>query len=276
MATISRTCTTAIVLAAGRGSRMRRDTATATLDAAQAAVAAHGIKGMIPDTRGRPFLDHVLSSLADARIVDVCLVIGPDHDIVRTHYAAHPPTRIRLAFAIQHEPTGTADGLLTAEMWTAGRDVLVLNADNLYPVDAIRSLTMLGGPGLIAFDRDALIRESNIDPERIGSFAIVTLHDDGALESIVEKPGPLYGHGMPPQAFISMNIWRFDTTIFAACRAVPLSPRGEHELPMAVGLAVSQGMKLRAVRVAAGVLDLSNRGDIATVAQRLGNREVRP
>jgi glucose-1-phosphate thymidylyltransferase len=73
-----------------------------------------------------------------------------------------------------------------------------------------------------------------------------------------------------------MNIWRFDHDIFAACRDVPLSPRGEHELPLAVALAIDRGMRLRAVRLHAGVLDLSNRGDIADVARRLGDREIQP
>ena len=246
------------------------------LDPAQAAVAAHGIKGMIPDARGRPFLDHVLSSLADAGITDVCLVIGPDHEIIRTHYASHPPKRIRLAFTVQHEPTGTADGLLTSETWAAGRDVLVLNADNLYPVSAIRSLVTLDGPGLVAFDRDALIRESNITAERIGAFAIISLNDDGTLATIIEKPGLEYGRGLQRPAFISMNIWRFNATIFAACRATPISPRGEHELPMAVSVAINHGMRLHAVQVSAGVLDLSSRADIATVAMRLGQTEIAP
>ena len=31
-----------------------------------------------------------------------------------------------------------------------------------------------------------------------------------------------------------MNVWRFDARIFAACRDVPRSVRGEFELPEAV------------------------------------------
>jgi len=255
---------------------MRRDTAGVELDAAQAAIANHGIKGMIPDSRGRPFLDHVLSSLADAGITEVCVVIGPDHQVIPAYYATHPPRRVRLAFAIQHAATGTADGLLAAEPWAAGRDVIVLNADNLYPVGAIRALVTLGGSGLVAFDRDALIRESNIDPDRIGAFAILTLRADDTLAAIVEKPGAEYRHSETHATEISMNIWRFDAAMFDACRQVPFSPRGEHELPVAVGAAVDAGMLLQAVRVHAGVLDLSNRGDIVTVAQRLGAMEIAP
>ena len=41
-------CTTAVVLAAGLGRRMRREDSAAPLGEAQAAAAARGLKGMIP------------------------------------------------------------------------------------------------------------------------------------------------------------------------------------------------------------------------------------
>jgi dTDP-glucose pyrophosphorylase len=265
-------CNTAVVLAAGLGSRMRRDADGAALDAAQAAAASRGMKAMIPDVRGRPFLDHVLSSLADGGVRDVCLVIGPGHDAIREHYALRPPQRVALTFVVQAAPRGTADAIVTAEGWAAGRDVLVLNADNLYPVAAISALVGLGAPGCVAFDRAALIREGNIEPARIGAFAVLTLRPDDTIAAIVEKPtdAPTAGD------WISMNIWRFDHNIFSACRDVPVSPRGEYELPLAVALAISRGMQIHAVRLRAGVLDLSNRGDIADVARRLGDREIQP
>ncbi len=262
--------TTAVVLAAGLGSRMRRDSVASGIDAAQASAAEQGIKAMIPDARGRPFLDHVLSSLADGGVSDVGLVIGPTHDAIRDHYLLRPPQRVTLTFLVQQVPTGTADAMLAAESWVAGRDVLVVNADNLYPVAAIRALVELGTPGCIAFDRETLVRESNIEPARVGAFAVLSLGPDGSVAGIIEKPGDAAGD------WISMNIWRFDPGIFAACRDVPLSPRGEHELPLAVALAIDRGMRLRAIRLAAGVLDLSNRGDIAEVSRRLGDREIRP
>ncbi len=261
-------CHDAVILAAGRGSRMQRDQGDVTLNAAQREAASHGIKAMIPDSAGRPFLDHVLASLADAGISRVVLVIGPAHDVIREHYAEHPPTRLQLAFATQREPTGTATALLDAEPQVGSGDFLVLNSDNLYPVPAMRALVQLDGPGLVGFDRQSLVRESNIDADRIGAFAAITIRDDGTLAKIVEKPGTTGAD------WISMNLWRFDQEIFAACRAVPLSPRGEYELPVAVSHAVDSGMRLQVVRFHGGVLDLSNRGDIAPVAAQLGKAEL--
>jgi glucose-1-phosphate thymidylyltransferase len=54
----------AAVLARGLGTRMRQADSAARLDAEQEAIAQTGLKAMIPI--GRPFLDYVLSGLADA------------------------------------------------------------------------------------------------------------------------------------------------------------------------------------------------------------------
>jgi hypothetical protein len=67
-----------------------------------------------------------------------------------------------------------------------------------------------------------------------------------------------------------MNCFLFTTEIFRACREVPLSARGEYELPQAVHLAIDRhAMRFRVVKVAAAVLDLSSRADIAKVAEKL-------
>ncbi|HVF39254.1 MAG TPA: hypothetical protein VM939_05085, partial [Gemmatimonadaceae bacterium] len=98
----TREVTKAVILARGLGTRMRRADLAAPIDEDQAAAADAGVKGMIPV--GRPFLDFLLSAIADAGFTDVCLVIGPEHDHVRDHYGKrHPPQRIRVSFAIQEK-----------------------------------------------------------------------------------------------------------------------------------------------------------------------------
>jgi glucose-1-phosphate thymidylyltransferase len=231
---------------------------------------------MMPDDRGRPFLDHILSSLADGGIIDVCLVVPPLHDEMRSWYREHPPVRLRLAFAVQAEPLGTANALLAAEEWIAGRDFIVLNADNLYPVAAIHALVTMGEPGLVAFDAATLVESGNIDAARIAAFAILELDGRGMLTRIIEKPTERERAAAGDHPWISMNIWRFDAGIFAACRDVARSSRGEFELPQAVQLAITRGAPIRAVTMAAAVLDLSRRDDVAGVASRLGALEAHP
>ena len=257
--------TRAIVLARGLGTRMRADDPAAVLSRAQQQAADAGLKAMIP-LNGRPFLDYILSSLADAGIDEVGLVVAPHHQPLRDYYRLEaPPVRLHLEFIVQPEPLGTADAVAAAAPWIGEHAFLTVNGDNLYPAPVLQSLAGLHEPGLPGFDRDDLIRTSNIPADRLRSFAFIEMDEAGYLTAIVEKPEG----AVPRGAAISMNCWRFDRRIFDACREVPRSPRGEFEIPLAVALAVRQGVRFRTFRASGPVLDLSTRADAADVAGRL-------
>jgi dTDP-glucose pyrophosphorylase len=142
--------TSAVILARGLGTRMRKADDGATLDAAQAAAADAGLKGMIP--MGRPFLHYLISALADAGFTDVCLVIGPEHQRVRDHFTGSgAPRRVRLRFAVQPNALGTADAVLAADAFTGGKPFAVINSDNYYPVEALDELQRRPAPVIVGF-----------------------------------------------------------------------------------------------------------------------------
>jgi glucose-1-phosphate thymidylyltransferase len=257
----------AVILARGLGTRMRSDAQSAQLDPSQSVAADSGMKAMIPF--GRPFLDFVLSGLADAQYQSACIVIGPEHSVVQEYYARIKPQRIRVHFAIQAKPIGTADAVLTAQEFADGQEFIVLNGDNLYPLEVLAALRDLGQPGAPMFDEESLVRNSNIPADRIRSFAYGTIDNKSFLTDLVEKPDESDVSDLRVNSLISMNCWRFSSEIFPACRNVSLSSRGEYELPVAVREAVRSGMQLKIVRSTAGVLDLSRRSDVSAVAERL-------
>jgi dTDP-glucose pyrophosphorylase len=266
----------AVVLARGKGTRMQRVSSDAAATPEQARIADTGVKGMIPFRR--PFLDYVLSGLADAGCTDVCLVIGPEHDSVREYYTRRrAPGRVAVSFAVQQDARGTGDAVLAAEAFAGGDPFLTVNADNYYPAAALRALAALDGPGLAAFRREALIAHGNIDPARVRSFALLTLDACGDLVDIVEKPDAATEARYGEHAAVSMNCWRFGPSIFEACRRIEPSARGEIELPAAVRFSVQVlHERFRAIPVEAGVLDLSRREDIAEVERRLADVDPRP
>jgi len=263
----------AVILARGLGTRMRSEQENTRLDASQSAAADSGMKAMIPF--GRPFLDFVLSGLADAQYRNVCIVIGPEHTAVQEHYASIKPQRISVHFAIQPKAIGTANAVLFTEKFASEEEFVVLNADNLYPLEVLAALRDLGQPGAVMFDEESLVRNSNIPAERIRSFAYGTVDGNGYLTDLIEKPDESNVSNLRANSLVSMNCWRFSREIFPACRNVSLSSRGEYELPVAVCEAVRAGMRLKIMRNTSGVLDLSRRSDIAAVAERLKNIQVR-
>ncbi len=259
---------TAAIMARGLGTRMRRRDAAARVDLAQAMAAESGVKGMIPI--GRPFLEYIISALADAGLSHVVLVLGPEHDAVREHFTVVArPTRIRVSFALQAEPRGTANAVMAAAHAIDHDSFLVLNADNYYPIDALRMLAAEERAATIAFDRDVLVRDGNIDATRLQAFAVLTVSADGQLLGIVEKPGDTFDLASPAARWVGMNCWAVTADLVDACRRVERSTRGEFELPEAVAMALREGVYIRAIRMAAPVLDLSSRSDIARVAERL-------
>ncbi len=264
-----------VILARGLGKRMRKTEEGATLEAGQEAVAATGVKAMLPF--GRPFLDYVLSALADAGFRRVCLVVGPEHGVMREYYTrTAPPRRVGVEFAVQAEPLGTADALLSAQEFIAQDEFVVMNSDNYYPVGALTTLCKMGEPGAVLFEREGLLK-GNVPAERIREYAVVTVDSDGYLADIIEKPDDASLRAAGENPLISMNVWRLSPAFFLACEQVEISSRGERELPQAIRLAVrSLGLRLKVVRSREPVLDLSRRADVTSVADWLRGIQANP
>lgn len=258
----------AVILARGVGKRMRAALADVSLTPEQEQIADRGIKAMIPI--GRPFLDYSISALADAGLTEICLVIGPEHDVIRSYYESLQTTRVRISFATQEHPLGTADALRAAQEFTGSDCFLVINSDNYYPIEALRKLRELRGSGTIGFDRAGLLRRGLIAEARLNAYATLQAGPAGYLQRINEKPATL-----EPDALISMNCWSFTPTIYRACGAIHPSARGEYELPSAVQYAIENlGERLRVIPFSGEVLDLSTRTDIKTVARALEGHSV--
>lgn len=263
-----------VIMARGLGTRMRKAAVGVSLTAEQASAAQAGVKAMI-SLDGRPFLDYVISSLADAGFDQFCLVIGPEHDLIRDYYDSCEKSRVEITYAIQEQPLGTADAVAAAEDFAGDDRVLVVNSDNFYPEDAVARLREVPASATLGFTKRAMIDQSNIDPERIRAFALLDSDDSGQLTDIIEKPAPEVVDAAGETALVSMNCFLLTPRIFEACRSIEKSARGEYEIVDAVRWMVEQGERFAVVPVEAGVLDMSNRGDIASVVDALGGREVK-
>ncbi len=265
----------AVVLARGLGTRMQAPDGTAPLTAAQNDVADTGIKALVPLDEDRPLLDFILSALADAGVREICLVIGPEHTAIRERYeAVVKPRRFRLSFAIQEKPRGTGDALLAARDFGNGDEFLMVNSDNYYPIGVLRTLVEMGRPGTVLFTPEGLTAGSNIEPARILAFALGVTGRDGCLDALIEKPDAAALARIGPVRQVSMNCWRFPPSIFEACRRLTPSSRGELELTDAITMAIADGVRFKVLGSGEGVLDLSRRGDIPVVRDRLRHVKV--
>ena len=268
----------AVIMARGLGTRMRKADESAALNENQSAAADAGIKAMIPVGNGRPFLDYVLSALADAGYTRACLVIGPEHGNVRDYFGVlSPPRRIRVEFAVQENPLGTADAVAAAGKFAGNDQFILLNSDNYYPAAALKALAGLNGSGVALFDRDRMLQDGNIPEDRIRKFSVAEIDRNGCLRRIHEKPSDDILRAMGAPLWINMNCWLFSPAIFEACARIELSERGELELTAAVQYAIDVlGERFTALQFRDAVLDLSSRADIAPVVDRLRTLNPEP
>jgi dTDP-glucose pyrophosphorylase len=265
----------AVILARGLGTRMRNPDNNTGVKPEQNYIADTGIKAMIPI--GRPFLDYVISSLADAGFKKICLVIGPgvEFNPVRDYYNSIKTERVTISFAEQKKPEGTADAVAAA-IGFAGNDAFaVINSDNYYPVEALSLLRKIDSCGTVAFDGKALAELGNIPAERISKYALLEPDDEFCLKRIIEKPSEELMQKNDGKIYISMNCWRFSRSIFEACRSIKPSVRGEYEIASAVEYAMNNlNEKFRMIPVKLGVLDMTGRSDIKSVDSFLRHKEV--
>ena len=268
---------TAVILAAGVGSRMRRLNAPATLTSPQKAMADSGNKALIPFER--PFLDYTLGALADAGFRRVCVVVSPFQTALSAHCEGLETARLTIEIVKQQEPRGTADAVRAAEFAVATEsEFAVLNGDNYYSLEVLKALRGLEGPGLVAFDRTALLQrgETNLDRDRLARFAIVQLDPDGRLSGLLENRDEETYEALPEPVLVSINCSRFSPTIFRSCERIPESERGELELTSAVQHSIDHLKEtFTVVTSSSPVLDLSERGDIVAVEKYLRGLEVR-
>ena len=267
----------AVVLARGLGKRMRRE-GPAALDADKEAAASRGLKALMP-LRGRPFIDYAADSLLRAGLRSICLVIAPDADALRDQARRiSAATGAEVTWAVQQEPRGTADAVLAAEAFVAGEPFVLANGDDLYPQEALGEMAGKQGPDcwLAAFERDEMVRQGNVGPERVRDFAVVAAGPDGRLLNVVEKPTDPERYAQDGRVWVSMNLYRFTADVFDACRRVrPHPERGELELTAAVADLLERGRpRFRVAFCRGGVLDLTSRGDVLSAECALAGRDL--
>lgn len=160
---------------------------------------------------GKPILAHIMEALPDT-ITEVVLVVGYKQEMIREYFGDAFNGR-SITYVTQDKPEGTLKALELARPHLVGK-FLLLNADDIHGTKAL--IESLKHPL-------ALIVSPHKDPQK---FGVVSLHDDGTLKEIVEKPEE------PPTNLVSTGAMVLDERVFEY-NVLP-SPGGEYYLPLAV------------------------------------------
>lgn len=278
-----------IILAGGISSRMKKkEKVSDSIDSSILMQADEKQKAMIGlGDQGRPFLDYVLFNAFQAGIKTAVIVIGEKDESIKNYYGPNGENCIfngmKILFAVQPvpedrtKPLGTADalyhGLMAVPQWQ-GSSFIVCNSDNLYSVNAMRTLmTSEYTNAMIDYDRNGL----RFEIEKIKRFAITRKDNKGFLLDIVEKPEDEDIEKLKGQdGFIgvSMNIFKFSYfMILPYLLVTPLHPeRKEKELPASIKMMIEKNPRaVFTYKFNEHVPDLTSKKDIIPVQEFLKN-----
>lgn len=231
--------TKAVILAAGRGTRMQ-------------ALTASQPKPMI-EVRRKPILGHVVENLRQAGFSQMLIVTGYRAEQVESYFAGQPG----VTFRRQVVRDGTARAALLAREFAGEESFLLTYADILVAPHAYEQMAAR----LNAVE--AVLAVKWVEDPYQGA-AVYTEGD--LVTDIIEKPA----RGASRTHWNSAGFYCFRPGIFEHLAAVALSARGEYELTDAVRSLLSAGVPVGYYGITGWWRDVGRPDDLAAAEEMLG------
>lgn len=233
--------TRAVILAAGRGTRMRELT--------------HDVPKPMVHVAGRPVLERIIVGLASAGIERVLVVVGYRKDVIMEHFGNGSSFRVRIDYVEQVTQDGTGRVVTLARSFAGSAPFLLSYGDILVnPSFYLRLLEPGDAEMLLSVRRSA-------DVSKGGAVYL-----NGAMEvtDLQEKPNP--GEAATP--WYNAGIYTFRASVFSYVARLRPSPRGEYELTDAIRAMAYAGMKVRAIEVTGDWVDVRDPEVLAELNRR--------
>jgi dTDP-glucose pyrophosphorylase len=213
----------AVLLAAGRGTRMRDLTADLP-------------KPMIK-VRGKPILLHIVEGLQTAGIKNFLIIVGYHGDTVREYFGDGTCFGLRIKYATQVVQDGTGRVVDLARDFTENSPFVLSYGDILVDPHNYKSIVDLGDDveAIISVKRD----------EDVSKGGAVFLNEQMDLIDLREKPKP----GEATSPWYNAGLYAFRPSIFEFTARLQPSPRGEYELTDAIRELAQSGKKVKALEL---------------------------
>jgi len=243
----------AVVLAAGRGERLRPLTLTRP-------------KPLL-EVGGRPLLAYTLSAIEAIGIPRAIVVVSYMEEAIRSWLKQHAPRGLEVECIRQPEPRGTADAIaVAAGGLSSGEEALVVYGDLFVMPEAIRAVV----EEHLRHRPLATIAAAPVGTRDLGRFGVIRA-EEGWLREVVEKPEAWSGRPLA-----NAGIYILTPEALKAMGAVRPSKRGELEATAALQELARQGDCVRVVEISPeGWLDVGRPWDLLEANER-ALRHLRP
>lgn len=206
----------AVILAAGKGTRLRPITLTRS-------------KAMAP-VAGKPMIERVMETLVENGVRRFIVVVSDDDRDIRPYFQSQTSLPATFQFVIQPERLGMANALSLAAPYLHGEFILSA-CDSIVPPAHVA--------GLLAAHQsqaaNATLSLMELSPAQVSKSSAVDWHN-GAIRRIVEKPAP----GEAPSNIGSLPLYVFSPRVLDYLPEVQPSARGEYELQDAIQMLIER------------------------------------
>ena len=213
----------AVILAAGRGTRMREMTADLP-------------KPML-EVRGKPVLQYIVEGLRDAGVRKFLIAVGYRADAVRNFFGNGSRNNIDIKYATQVTQDGTGRVVDLAKDFVANTPFILAYGDILIDPANYKRIVDLTD------DVEAIVSVTR--GEDVSKGGAVFVNERMELVDLREKPKP----GEPTSPWYNAGLYAFRPSIFDFTAKLKPSPRGEYELTDAIRELAQTGDKVQALEL---------------------------
>ena len=233
----------AVILAAGRGTRMRELTADLP-------------KPMI-EVRGKPVLQHIVEGLRNAGIRDCLVVVGYRADVVQNFFGDGSRYNLAIQYNTQTVQDGTGRVVELARDFVTDCPFILAYGDIL--VDPANYKRVVDLPN----DVEAIITVTR--GEDVSKGGAVFVNEQMELVDLREKPKP----GEPTSPWYNAGLYAFRPSIFEFIAKLEPSPRSEYELTDAIRDLAHSGKKVKALELTGEWADVRDPEILAKLNSKL-------
>src|SRR5213080_1433297 len=231
----------AVILAAGRGTRMRELT--------------NDVPKPMIGVRGAPVLQHIVQGLRDAGVRKFLIIVGYHAEAVRNFFGDGRSHNAAIEYATQTVQDGTGRVVNLARDFTGGSPFALSYGDILIGQENYKRVVDLPD------DVEAVITVTRA--EDVSKGGAVFVNEQMELVDLREKPKP----GEPTSPWYNAGIYTFRPSIFDFTARLKPSPRGEYELTDAVRALAHSGKKVKALELIGEWADVRDPETLARLNQ---------
>jgi NDP-sugar pyrophosphorylase family protein len=234
----------AVILAAGKGTRMRELTRDMP-------------KPMLP-ARGRPILEHIIEGMKGAGVREFFIVTGWKAEVIEGHFGDGRRLGVSIQYGRQLVQNGTGKAPELAKDFVGGDDFLMTYGDILVEPETYPAIVRRFHEGDFS---GVLTVKGSFDTATGGLFFF---DDRFCLRRLVEKPGREQLEQLTREGWIkpgqpvwyNAGIYLFRPRLFEFTARLEKSPRGEYELTDALLAMVNAGDTLAGLEITGRWVDV--------------------